>query len=151
MNDEIRKLIIIAIAEARKKPLSLEQVMTLAQGTERIGKAVSEPVTLASRPPGYTRPSSVGITIPLGYDVAVSFEQQPPPVGLCMHLSISVKRKGKVPHDQAVRVIAREFGMFIRDRVVWLEEFQPGHYAVNIVEPIEGGKFDKATTNRFFQ
>jgi hypothetical protein len=69
------------------------------------------------------------IIIPMGYRVAYSVEEQP--IGMCGHLSISVDKKGKLPSIDAISAIAQEFGMFADN--AWLEEFEPGHKAVNIV------------------
>lgn len=88
-------------------------------------------IALADRKPGFERPASEHVLIPRGYRAAFSIEEQP--VGLCLHLSISVDKKGKVPNEHAVKEIAAAYGITSFDRV-WLEEFDPGHHAVNIIE-----------------
>jgi hypothetical protein len=70
------------------------------------------------------------------YRCAISFEEQP--AGLCRHLSVSVKKRGKLPSPEAMKMLAEEFGFTSgwppsRGRV-WLEEFEPNHHAVNILE-----------------
>lgn len=67
---------------------------------------------------------------------AISFEEQP--AGLCRHLSVSVKKHGRLPNEIAMKMLAEEFGFTSgwppsRGRV-WLEEFEPGHHAVNVIE-----------------
>ena len=69
------------------------------------------------------------------YRCAISFEEQP--AGLCRHLSVSVKKRGKTPNPIAMQMLAEAFGFSefppSRGRV-WLEEFEPGHHAVNVIE-----------------
>lgn len=69
------------------------------------------------------------------YRCAISFEEQP--AGLCRHLSVSVKKHGKVPSEIAMKMLAEAFGFSAmpptRGRM-WLEEFEPGHHAINIIE-----------------
>jgi hypothetical protein len=70
------------------------------------------------------------------YHCAISFEHQPG--GLARHLSVSSWRRGKVPHQAVMVLIAKAFGFsgFPPNRAsrVWLEEFAPGHHAINVVE-----------------
>jgi len=90
-------------------------------------------VTLADRRPGFERPPSEHLMLGT-YRVAFSLEDQP--MGLCGHLSASSPDPGKVPGPEVMEVIAREFG-FVGDWPqevrVWLEEFDPGHNAVNLL------------------
>jgi hypothetical protein len=70
------------------------------------------------------------------YLCAISFTEQP--AGLVRHLSVSVRTPGKVPNEIAIQMLAEAFGFTsgwppTRGRV-FLEEFEPGHHAVNIVE-----------------
>lgn len=52
------------------------------------------------------------------------------------HLSISVDTKGSLPSPQAVELLAEEFGIAFppKSGLVWTEEFEPGHHAVNVIE-----------------
>jgi hypothetical protein len=131
-----------AIMRARKRPLPWD-----------IGRQMmvtNRPVLkLADRVPGAPsredhRPEQV--LIPKGYRAMVSFEEQP--AGMCMHLSISVERKDptKMPSIPAVQAIAAEFGINYereqREGSVWMEEYEPGRHAVNILvvsEPRQEG------------
>lgn len=98
---------------------------------------------LSDRPPGFERKPSERINIPVGFTVAYTVEQQLS--GLCGHLSISVDSKGKCPHPAAVEAIAKLFDMSIDTAIVgWLEEFEPGHQAVNLLGFI-GAPGTKAT------
>lgn len=121
-----------AIAEAIKRaeahPLPLEFIRA---GAVEPGKAE---LKLADRKPGFARPASEQVIIPHGYRVAFSIEEQP--IGLCGHLSISVDAHGKLPSPEAVSMIAKEYGITwpgAADATTWLEEFEPGHRAVNLV------------------
>jgi hypothetical protein len=128
-----------AIKRARKRPLPFD-----------LGRRMALPdqftVKLADRRPGapsreqHHRPEQV--LIPIGYRAMVSFEEQP--AGMCMHLSISVERDdpSKMPSVEAVAMIAEAFGIIPAEAKVWLEEYEPGRHAVNIVKlvtPTPGG------------
>lgn len=120
-----------AVERAAAKPIPIEVV---AAG------AVERPTTelkLADRKPGFSRPLSEAVMIPHGYMVAFSVEEQPG--GLCNHLSVSVDKPGMLPSPDAVAMIADACGMEFEQNIergtvmVWLEEFDPGHQAVNVV------------------
>ncbi|HEY2147255.1 MAG TPA: hypothetical protein VGH32_04915 [Pirellulales bacterium] len=106
-------------------------------------EAPTRELKLADRPEGY-RPPSQFVELPVGYMVAFSIEEQP--AGWLRHLSVSVDKKGKLPHPEAMRMIALEFGMARSSSIarVWLEEFEPGHEAVNLVELITQREEGKA-------
>lgn len=84
------------------------------------------------------------IEIPDGFKVAYSVEEQP--VGMCGHLSISINRRGKLPNLVAVETLAFEFDIDMKkgECTVWLEEFEPGWQAVNVVGLI-GKRFPEDT------
>jgi len=92
---------------------------------------------LKDRKPGHERPPSAHLVLPGGFRVAYSVEEQP--AGYCAHLSISVNRhrKGMMPSLEAVQLIASEFGMAFPADKMWNEEFEPGNYAINLLELIE--------------
>lgn len=84
------------------------------------------------------------------YRAALSFEVQP--AGLMRHLSVSSARKGNVPGPQVMLMVCEAFGFskivcdaFVNPRGkpiehaarIWAEEFDPGHYAINVIE-LEG-------------
>lgn len=78
--------------------------------------------------------------IDFGYRCVFSIEEQPPPVGLCRHLSISVNEKGKGPALAAVDALAREFGFKGSETAVgrvWREDLEDGYAALNLVQQIE--------------
>jgi hypothetical protein len=70
------------------------------------------------------------------YVAGVSFEEQPS--GLFKHLSISSDRPGKVPNEPAMQMVAEAFGFSgwppIRPYRIWLEEYEKGRSAINVVE-----------------
>jgi len=47
------------------------------------------------------------LIIPIDFRVVFSYEQQPEPVGLCRHVSISVSRERRVPTLEAITMIAK--------------------------------------------
>jgi len=94
------------------------------------GEFVTE-IKLADRPAGFERMPTQQLLIPQGYRVAFSIEEQP--AGFCRHLSVSVDTPGRCPSIPAVKLISGLFGM-VDWHKIWLEEFDPGHNAVNILE-----------------
>lgn len=98
-------------------------------------------LTLADRRPDLPpRPPSAQVLIPFGFRAALSFEDQP--AGISCHLSISLDTPGLLPIPLACQMIAEEFGFNYGDMInaakegncsIWLEEFAPGHEAVNIL------------------
>jgi hypothetical protein len=131
LNNEVLARIGAAVAHARAHPVPLSVLRT---GAVPHTKPV---ISLADRKPGYERPLSEHVLIPIGYRAAVSVEEQP--TGMYMHLSISVDRAGKMPSPQAVIAIAAAFGIKwppVKDGAAWVEEFEPGQHAFNIIQPL---------------
>jgi hypothetical protein len=115
------------IAYAKAHPIRFE---TLRDGIT----PDSVMVKLADRKPGFERPPSQHIIFPGGYRAAFSVEDQPS--GLCTHLSVSVinrPKKGMMPSPEAVQMIAETFGVSYPADKMWMEEFDPGEFAVNLV------------------
>lgn len=132
INEDVRAAIAAARARARAHPLSREKLEQLKAGTYKAE------LTLADRPPDFERPDSDHVLIPIGYRAALSFEEQP--AGLCRHLSVSVSKRGKMPNPVAVEAIALEFGFrepILKTSMMWIEEFEPGHHAINLVQVCE--------------
>lgn len=130
--DEHRALL-EAVERARAKPLMIDLFM---EGVGEIDQSTNV-LTLAERkaaPP--TRQALQQVELPVGYRVAISFEQQP--AGLCLHLSMSSSALGKVPHPEAVAMVLDAIGIK-RGSVArtWIEEFEidgnPGGLAANVV------------------
>jgi hypothetical protein len=128
---EVKAEIAVAIVNARRAPVPIDVVKAMATPDKTT-------ITLADRPPGFS-PASQHVDIPIGYRAAISFEEQP--AGLVRHLSVSVDTPGNYPNVPAVQMIAHEFGIEWSpdsdDVRVWLEEFDPGHFAVNLVGLID--------------
>jgi hypothetical protein len=68
--------------------------------------------------------------------VAISFEEQP--AGLMRHLSIASRQAGMAPNEHVIRMVCEAFGFSafppLRPYRIWIEEFGPGHMAINLVE-----------------
>lgn len=132
IGEKERVMIIEAVARARRRPIPIADL-------KKYGFAPGEKgdLTLSDRKPGWVRPSSQHVAIPVGYHAAISFEEQPS--GIAMHLSVSVDREDPrlLPGLPQVIAIAAAFGMdyqWAEDHgMVWLEEFAPGRKAVNVV------------------
>jgi hypothetical protein len=123
-----------AVELARKKPLTIDQVMQRAKSIDQS----TDVVTLAERKtaPAESRHAQQ-VELPVGYRVAISFEEQP--AGMCLHLSMSSGAPSKVPHPDAVNMVLQAIGVDAKDCVLraWIEEFlidgKPGGNAANVV------------------
>jgi hypothetical protein len=111
---------------ARATPLSREML-------ERFAMPMGNELKLADRPKKMGLPPSRYVKLPTGYRAEISFEEQPD--GLCRHLSVSVDQLGALPSIHAVAMVASAFG-FQSGRPVhlWMEEFAPGHNAINLLQ-----------------
>src|SRR5262245_48829470 len=118
-----------ALERAAKHPIPLD-VIKASAAPDKVHVKLEDRKAKALK-----RPQSENVLLPIGYRAAISFEQQP--MGLCKHLSISVGRPGYLPSPEAVKAIAREFGMIWPNVGVhlWIEEFEPGHDAINLLAP----------------
>jgi hypothetical protein len=133
-----REKIAKIIAYAKANPVTFEALRdsVMDDDTEVLELKDRKPVPLKRAP-------SQHIMFPGGFHAAFSIEQQPP--GFCSHLSISVEgraKKGMMPSEPAVRMIAEEFGVPYPADKAWLEEYEPGEYAINLVslyEPTQQG------------
>ncbi len=81
------------------------------------------------------------ITIPLGFMVTFSIETGHP-CGTARHMSMSVSHEGRVPHPEAVWMVAQELGFTgtILDCVIWTEPLQGHGVAINLSQ-----EFDRAS------
>jgi hypothetical protein len=128
IDKEICEKIDAAVARARRNPLPAEEIRKRAVQAEHT-------LHLADIPPGHpprpVKPECVAIAF--GYTACISFEIQPN-VGLCRHLSISRENVTLTP--EACMSIATLFGFRAPYSSIWFEEFYPGQFAVNIVQPV---------------
>jgi hypothetical protein len=124
INERVRSDIAKVIAYAVAHPIPFDLLREHAVPKTTV-------LELKDRKPGLVRPKSASVEIPIGFRAALSVEEQP--AGLCWHLSISVEKRGKTPNPAAAMAIAEEFGMRPPFHAGWLEEFEPGHHAVNFL------------------
>jgi hypothetical protein len=126
-----------AMKRARSRPIQIEAVAANA-----IPDQASDVVTLEDRlkaPRGdFTRPISEQVNLPVEHRLAISYEEQP--VGLCLHISMSIDKPNRVPHPAAMATVAQACGIDIEALPpgrTWVEEFtidgQPGGRAVNML------------------
>ncbi len=134
----------MAIHKARRRPIPLSVGVQIAQ-------ADTPAVKLADRkgPVSLARQEYPPQQIMLGtYRAAFSFEEQP--AGLFRHLSVSSHHPGNVPGPEVMLMVCEAFGFSkivcdaFRDTPIgkpidhpariWAEEFDPGHYAINVIE-----------------
>jgi hypothetical protein len=70
------------------------------------------------------------------YTAAISFEQQP--AGMMRHISISSRDPTKAPNEHVVKMVTEAFGFSAWPPTgpyrIWIEEFAPGHMAINLAE-----------------
>ncbi len=63
------------------------------------------------------------------------------PIGTCRHLSLSVQKEGRIPHPQALLMVAREFGFkaeSLNDFIgIWHEDLKGHGQAINVVQKME--------------
>jgi hypothetical protein len=127
-----------ALAQARAKPMPLSVLQAIAIDDR---KKPSTKMALEDRDrhgrleevkkkyPSY--PVQLGM-----YVAAISFEEQPN--GMTKHLSVSSHRKGLVPNELAMQMVAEAFEFSgwppIRPHRLWVEEYEEGHSAINLVE-----------------
>jgi hypothetical protein len=128
IGDTERAKIAEMIAYAKAHPLTLDDVRRSAVPDTNV-------VKLEERRAGWAPlPESQQIEFPGGFRAVFSIEQQA--AGFCTHLSVSVygrSTKGAMPSPEAVGLIANEFGVeFPADRM-WMEEYERGEFAINLL------------------
>lgn len=127
-----------AFDRARANPIPWEVLQNRIVPQQNV-----EVLTLKNRRPGQDeRPASEQVLIPMGYRMAISFEQQP--AGLLAHFSFSVEAPGTLPNPIAVEMMLEVLGFdFHKCDSMWQEEFlidgKPGGIAVNVVFLVEPG------------
>jgi len=84
-------------------------------------------------------PPSIAVHFEGGVTAALSFEEQP--AGMFRHLSVSTGKPGKdhLPHPALMADLSREFGFRKFPPApatgrMWIEEFSPNRFAVNVIE-----------------
>lgn len=127
-----------AIERAAKHPVTLDMVKAMQVNSDR---HLTLEMRQQQQGPDWEkkRPRSEFVDLPIGYRCAISFEEQT--IGMCRHLSVSVDKPGALPNPAAFEAIAKEFGCEHVLAKPWIEEFAPGHDAINIVAlsaPAEG-------------
>lgn len=126
INDEVRAAVAAVIERASAKPMPWA---SLKAGIMPDGPTLS----LADRPADWHR-SHKPEQIQIGsFRCAYSVEEQP--AGFCRHLSVSVSRPGFLPQPEIMAMITSLFGFTGISRT-WIEEFEPGHHAMNVIELI---------------
>lgn len=133
-----REHIAIAIEAARKRPVPWELMMDVAvddrdNPTHTLNLSDrKDPDMVAALRREYA-PQRVQLGT---YEAAISFEEQP--AGTMKHLSVAARSPGKVPNEHVLRMVMQAFGFSafppLRPYRIWIEEFERGHHAINVVE-----------------
>jgi hypothetical protein len=131
-----RDMIERAMARARKKPIPFDVLSASAIDQ------TTDVVTLAERRKDFHRPKSEQIMLPVGFRLAISYEEQP--AGLCLHLSLSVDRPNLLPDPHKVMAVVQACGIDPDNPPhgrTWVEEFlidgRPGGVAANVLFVVE--------------
>ena len=123
-----------AVDKARANPVPWEVLQAIAD------PGAKPMLMMKDRKPGTEaiRDKYPSHSVMLGtYRAAISFEQQP--AGLCRHLSVSSRNSKMIPGLEVMKMTSEAFGFATfppsekRGRV-WVEEFEPGRMAVNVIE-----------------
>ena len=125
IDDEVRKRIKQVKEHAALCKFTLENMMKVATGE-------AHPV---GDDPDFC------VHIPQYIKVVFSYDEQPPPIGMCKHLSVSVALEGRIPNPVAIQMIMQEFGFknSLERCITWKEEHGPNTAtAINIIEPENG-------------
>jgi hypothetical protein len=133
-SDKIREDIAQAITKARANPVPWEALQSVATLTPKNDMEYDEERQKKADELYRLYPSQ---SLILGnVRVAFSFEYQPS--GLYRHISFSVQKKGKVLDFIPAQELAKAFGFSglppTNPYSVWTEEYEPGMYAINIME-----------------
>ncbi len=77
------------------------------------------------------------VEIPISFLVTFSIETGHP-AGTCRHMSMSVGREGRVPHPEAVWMIAEELGFAggLAACKTWREDLRGHGVAINVIQPL---------------
>lgn len=79
-----------------------------------------------------------GFKCVLPHEISVVFTMEEQPEGLMRHLSVALMVGGNLPNPHVVRMLMSAFGFqgVVAD-YAYLETFQPGHTAINVLELVE--------------
>ena len=133
-SDKVREDIAQAITKARANPVPWEAIQSVASSTPSNNLEFSEERQKKADEVYRLYPTQ---SLMLGnVRVAFSFEYQPS--GLYRHISFSVQNKGKVLEFIPAQELVKAFGFTglppTNPYSVWTEEYEPGMFAVNVME-----------------
>jgi hypothetical protein len=115
---------------AEQHPLTMDDLLDIKNGDHPSPGDIKEFVRL----------------IPIGYRVVLTIEHQLEKH--IRHLSMSVNTKGKMPNEYAVKRVMGILGFKnkIYECILNVEEFDVGHYAINVLEIIKNGIHKSSAT-----
>lgn len=84
-----------------------------------------------------TQMTAQSIRLPVDFLVTFSIEIGHP-IGTCRHMSMSVRKQGRVPNPLAAWMVAEQLGFVggLESCNHWLEDLQGHGQAVNVVQPV---------------
>ena len=97
-------------------------------------KAIKQPAGKAAHKDQMTAQS---VPLPVGFLVTFSIESGHP-AGTCRHMSMSIGKRGRVPNQHAMWMVAEELGFVgsLKACKIWIEDLDGHGQAVNIVQPV---------------
>jgi hypothetical protein len=98
--------------------------------------------TEAGRRAHQARMGALTVVIPGPWPFTVTYSiDTGHPAGTCRHMSVANYRAGRVPSEEAVRLLAVELGFSggLEACRVWPEHLSEGGIAINVVQPIAVG------------
>jgi hypothetical protein len=79
------------------------------------------------------------ISLPTGFTLTYSIELNHPDGRTMRHMSMAVKKKGRVPSPTTVWMACEELGFVgvpLANSAVWIEKLDNGGDAINVVQPL---------------
>lgn len=124
MDNNVRERIRELIATAQAHPVDMN----------RLARTIKTPDGKARH---MAQMNKQTVLIPLAFMVTFSIEHGHP-CGTCRHMSMSVQRKGRVPNEHGLWLVAQEFGFMgnLKKCSIYEEQLLGHGVAINVVQPV---------------
>ncbi len=104
--------------------------------------AIETVMTASGRTRYFDRMRAFTVSIPGPWIFQVTFSiETGHPAGTCRHMSMSIDRAGRVPHPEAVWMVAQTLGFAggLNACASWPEATEDGYQAINLAQPLALG------------